>query len=60
MSIKTKVQTAWESDPLMTAGIGATLLIAVSKLMNANTNRKNAKTWRKEVARRERKSGKKK
>lgn len=44
-----------EDNPLVAAGIGAALLNGAAKLMNANTGRKNAKTWRREVTRREKK-----
>lgn len=41
-----------EQNPLAAAGVGAAVLAGLSKLMNANTARKNAKTWSKEVHRR--------
>lgn len=42
-------------NPLVAAGIGAAVLKGCAELMNANTKRANAKTWRKEVNRRDRK-----
>lgn len=41
-----------EENPLVAVGIGATLILAVSRLLQANTNRKNALTWAAEVDRR--------
>lgn len=40
------------TNPLPTAAVGAGLIIAISKLINANTERQNAKTWAREVERR--------
>lgn len=51
----TKLKTQVEENPLVAAGIGAALLSGAAKLLNANTGRKNAKTWRREVTRREKK-----
>lgn len=50
----TKLKEQIEDNPLVAAGIGAALLNGAAKLMNANTNRKNSKTWSREVKRRER------
>jgi hypothetical protein len=44
-----------QQQPLVAAGIASVLLSGAAKLMNANTSRKNAKTWRREVNRREKK-----
>lgn len=41
-----------EDNPLVAAGIGAAILNGAARLLNANTARKNANTWAKEVARR--------
>jgi hypothetical protein len=41
-----------EENPLVAATIGAGLLTAFSKLLDANTRRKNSKTWSREVERR--------
>jgi len=41
-----------QQNPLPTAAVAAGLIIAISKLMSANTERQNAKTWAKEVERR--------
>lgn len=49
----TKLKQQVEDNPLAAAGIGAALLAGASKLMNANTARKNSKTWKREVKRRE-------
>jgi hypothetical protein len=47
-----KLKEQVEQNPLVAAGIGAALLNGVAKLMKANTERKNSKTWAKEVNRR--------
>lgn len=44
-----------EDNPLFAAGIAAALLGGCAKLLDANTKRQNAKTWRREVKRREKK-----
>lgn len=41
-----------EENPLLTIGVFGAALTGLAKLMNANTSRQNAKTWKKEVARR--------
>jgi hypothetical protein len=51
-----KLKEQVEDNPLVAAGIGAALLTGAAKLMNANTARKNAKTWKREVKRREKNS----
>lgn len=48
----TKLKSQIEENPLVAAGIGAALLQAAAKLMQANTQRKYSKTWAKEVNRR--------
>lgn len=45
-----------EDQPLVAAGIVVMALSGVTKLMNANTARKNASTWNREVKRREKNS----
>lgn len=52
----TKLKEQIEDNPLVAAGIGAALLSGAAKLMNANTARKNSKTWSREVKRREKNS----
>lgn len=47
-----KLKEQIEENPLLAAGIGAALLNGAAKLMKANTERKNSKTWAKEVNRR--------
>lgn len=49
----TKLKEQAEDQPLIAAGIVVAALSGVTKLMNANTNRRNAKTWSREVKRRE-------
>lgn len=41
-----------EQNPLAAMGVGAALLTGASKLLTAVTASKNARTWKKEVARR--------
>ncbi len=45
-----------EDQPLIAAGIVVAALSGVTKLMNANTARRNSKTWNREVKRREKNS----
>jgi len=45
-----------EEQPLIALGVVSAALSGAAKLMNANTARKNSKTWSKEVKRREKKS----
>ena len=51
----TKLKHQVEENPLVAAGLLAAILSGGAKLMNANTGRRNAKTWRREVTRREKK-----
>lgn len=51
----TKLKEQVEDQPLIAAGIAVALLSGVSKLMNANTQRKNSNTYAREVKRREKK-----
>lgn len=48
----TKLKEQVEDNPLLAAGAAAALLTGFSKLLDANTKRQNAKTWKKEVNRR--------
>jgi hypothetical protein len=50
----TKLKEQVEDAPLVAAAIGAALLGGAAKLMQANTDRKRAKTFAREVSRRER------
>lgn len=52
----TTLKNQVEQNPLVAAGIATAALTGIVKLMNANTNRKNANTWKKEVDRRSKKS----
>lgn len=49
-----------EDNPVLAMGVAAGLLTAFSKFMEANTNARNAKTWRREEIRREMKDNLKK
>jgi hypothetical protein len=41
-----------EQNPVMALGVAAGLITAVSKLMNARSDSRNARAWTREVARR--------
>lgn len=41
-----------EENPLLAAGVAIAAVTAVTKLMQANTERNNSKSWAKEVDRR--------
>jgi hypothetical protein len=43
-------------NPMLAMGVGAAFLQAASKLLQANTARSNAKTYKKEIDRRVKKS----
>lgn len=45
-----------EEQPLIALGVVSAALTGAAKLMNANTARKNSKTWKREVDRRQKKS----
>jgi hypothetical protein len=38
-----------EENPIVALGVGATLIAAISKLIDAQVNAKNSKAWAKEV-----------
>lgn len=48
-----------EANPVLAMGVAAGLLTAISKLMDANTNARNAKSWSRETQRRAIKDAKK-
>lgn len=54
----TNLKRQIEAQPLAAMGIGAALLTAASKLLNASTAHRNAKTWKREVDRRAAKKNK--
>lgn len=41
-----------EENPVVALGVAAGLLTALSKLMEANTNARNSKSWSRETSRR--------
>jgi hypothetical protein len=45
-----------EENPIVALGVGATLIAAISKLIDAQVNAKNSKAWAKEVERRVKKT----
>jgi len=52
----TRLKEQVEDQPLLAAGIAVMALSGLTKLLNANTARQNAKTWKREVKRREKSS----
>ncbi len=57
--IQSKAKRLWDENPLVCVVVGIAAANAGAKLMNANSSRKNTKTWEKEVKRRERMDRKK-
>lgn len=49
---KTRLKKTWDESPLTCIALGIFALGAAAKVMNANTERQNAKSWAKEVDRR--------
>lgn len=47
-----------EENPVVAMGVAAGLVTALTQLMNANTNRRKARTWDRETMRREMKDRK--
>jgi hypothetical protein len=47
-----KIKQAWEENPLAVVTVASGAIMAVSKIMEANTNRKYQKNWQMEVMRR--------
>jgi uroporphyrinogen-III decarboxylase len=47
-----KIKQAWEENPLAVIAVASTAVMAASKLMDANTARRNQKVWQMEVMRR--------
>lgn len=48
-----------EENPILALGVAAGLITAISKLVDAGTNARNARAWKLEVARRAVKDAKK-
>lgn len=46
------LQAQAEANPVLAMGVAAGLLTAISKLVDANTNARNAKSWDRETKRR--------
>lgn len=53
--IKMKLQQSMEENPVQTLAVGALVVTALSKFMQAYSNLRRDRTWDREVARRERK-----
>ena len=45
------LKTQAEENPLVAAGIGITLIVAIKGLLQADNDRRNTKTWAREVDR---------
>jgi len=52
---KARLLQAFEERPLETIGVLSAAALAVAKIISSTTEARNAKTWRKEVQRREQK-----
>lgn len=52
----TALKRQFEEQPLIALGVVSAVLTGGAKLMNANTARRNSKTWKQEVNRRQKKS----
>lgn len=51
----TNLKRQIEEQPLIALGLASAALSGVAKLMNAETARRNSKTWKREVQRRTKK-----
>lgn len=49
-----KIRQSWEENPLQTAAVGAFVVTAAAKLLDAIGGTRRRRTWDREVARRER------
>ena len=52
---KTKIVQAWEENPLVVIAVGAAVVTATAKLIDAGVSANNSRAWKKEVDRRDRK-----
>lgn len=52
----TKINQAWNENPLAVIAVASVAATAAAKLLDASTNRVNAQAWKKEVNRRDRNS----
>jgi hypothetical protein len=50
---KLKLKRLWDENPVIVLVLGIATANAGAKLMQANTDRKREKSWRREVSRRE-------
>jgi hypothetical protein len=53
-----KIWEAWNENPLAVIGVAAGVIIATAKLLDSVTAMQNARSWKKEVNRRDRKNRK--
>lgn len=49
-----KIKQKWEEDPMMVIFVGSLAATAAAKLIEANTNRANSRSWDRETRRRDR------
>jgi hypothetical protein len=54
--IKSKVQKAWDENPMQVIIVGAVAATAAAKVLDSVTAAKNSRSWKKEVDRRDRNS----
>lgn len=51
--IQNKAKRLWDENPVLTIALGIAAANAGAKVMQANSARRNAKSWNREVKRRE-------
>lgn len=49
-----KIKQSWEENPLQTAAVGAFVVTAAAKFLDAVSNSRRTRTWDREVSRRDR------
>jgi hypothetical protein len=51
-----EIKKRWEESPLEVVGVASLAVTAIAKLIDSRTRAKNQRTWKREVARREKKT----
>lgn len=49
-----KLKQSWEQNPLQTAAVGALVVSAAAKFLDALSNSRRSRSWEREVSRRDR------